>query len=85
MRKLFYTINLVILFNKIKSDKLADIIFSAGSVILNQSAEEIIKSDCKIYKENDISYHTKALRYSPKIQSLAVDFPNQNCTKFGQH
>ena len=41
---------------KIKSEELADIIFSTGSVVLNKSAEETIKSDCKIYKENDITY-----------------------------
>ena len=41
---------------KIKSEELADIIFSTGSVVLNKSAEETIKSDCKIYEENDITY-----------------------------
>ena len=41
---------------KIKSEDLADIIFSTGSVVLNKSAEETIKSDCKIYEENDITY-----------------------------
>ena len=42
--------------SKIKSEKLADIIFSTGSVVLNKSPEETIKSDCKIYEENDITY-----------------------------
>ena len=41
---------------KIKSEKLADIIFSTGSVVLNKSAAETIKSDCKIYEENGITY-----------------------------
>ena len=41
---------------KIQSKQLADIIFSTGSVMLNKSAEETIKSDCKIYEENDITY-----------------------------
>ena len=41
---------------KIKSEDLANIIFSTGSVVLNKSAEETIKSDCKIYEENDITY-----------------------------
>ena len=41
---------------KIKSEKLADIIFSTGSVILNNSPSSIIESDCKIYNENEITY-----------------------------
>ena len=41
---------------RIKSEDLANIIFSTGSVVLNKSAEETIKSDCKIYEENDITY-----------------------------
>ena len=40
----------------ITSEKLAEIIFSTGSVILNQSPEAIIESDCKIYEENELTY-----------------------------
>ncbi|MDG1701497.1 MAG: putative manganese-dependent inorganic diphosphatase [Opitutae bacterium] len=52
---------------QIKSDKLADIIFSTGSVVLNQSAKETIKSDCKIYEENDITYSVS------QIEELGFD------------
>lgn len=52
---------------KIKSEKLADIIFSTGSVVLNQSAEDTIKSDCKIYEENDITYSVS------QIEELGFD------------
>jgi manganese-dependent inorganic pyrophosphatase len=52
---------------KIKSKQLADIIFSTGSVVLNQSAEETIKSDCKVYEENDITYSVS------QIEELGFD------------
>ncbi len=35
---------------------LADLIFSSGSVIINQSADEVICSDCKTYDEGEIHY-----------------------------
>ena len=41
---------------KIKAEKLADIIFSSGSIISQQLPELIIESDCKVYKEIDITY-----------------------------
>lgn len=40
----------------VSSEKLAEIIFSTGSVILNQSPKAIIESDCKIYSENELTY-----------------------------
>ncbi|MGB0259188.1 MAG: DHHA2 domain-containing protein, partial [Coraliomargarita sp.] len=41
----------------IKAEDLADLIFSSGSVIVNQTPEEVVRSDCKIYQEsNGISY-----------------------------
>jgi manganese-dependent inorganic pyrophosphatase len=52
---------------KIQSEKLADIIFSTGSVVLNQSAEDTIESDCKIYEENDITYSVS------QIEELGFD------------
>ncbi len=52
---------------KIQSEKLADIIFSTGSVVLNQSPEDTIESDCKIYEENDITYSVS------QIEELGFD------------
>jgi manganese-dependent inorganic pyrophosphatase len=52
---------------EIKSEELADIIFSTGSVVLNQSAKDTIKSDCKIYEENDITYSVS------QIEELGFD------------
>ena len=36
--------------------ELADLIFTSGSVIVNHSASEVVRSDCKIYEEGDIRY-----------------------------
>ena len=52
---------------EIKSEELAEIIFSTGSVVLNQSAKDTIKSDCKIYEENDITYSVS------QIEELGFD------------
>ncbi len=41
----------------IKAAELAELIFSSGSVIVNLKPEEVVRSDCKIYREEgDISY-----------------------------
>lgn len=40
----------------IEAKPLADLIFSSGSVILNQSPDAVIRSDCKIYTEGDLRY-----------------------------
>ena len=40
----------------IEAPKLANLIFSSGSVILNHSLEEVIQSDCKVYAENEIKF-----------------------------
>ena len=39
-----------------ESGKLADFIFSADSVILSSSADEVISSDCKTYEEGDVKF-----------------------------
>lgn len=41
---------------KMESGKLADFIFSADSVILSSSADEVISSDCKTYEEGDVKF-----------------------------
>ncbi len=41
---------------KIKPKELADLIFSSGSVIIHQSPEEVVRSDCKIYMEEDVQF-----------------------------
>jgi len=38
------------------ADKLADLIFSAGSVILSDSPEDVIRSDMKLYNEGDVKF-----------------------------
>ncbi|MGB0370824.1 MAG: putative manganese-dependent inorganic diphosphatase [Opitutales bacterium] len=40
----------------ISADDLADLIFSSGSVILSQTPEQVVRSDCKIYNEADLLY-----------------------------
>lgn len=40
----------------ISSKDLAELIFSSGSVILNSSADEVVRSDCKIYTNGEIRY-----------------------------
>ena len=55
---------------KITSKKLSNIIFSSGSVILNETCEKIIKTDCKIYEESDFSYSVS------QIEELGFDSLN---------
>lgn len=38
------------------AESLAELIFSSGSVILNNCSEDVICSDCKIYSDGDLSY-----------------------------
>ena len=41
----------------IEAEALAELIFSSGSVIVNMKPEEVVNSDCKIYREDDeVSY-----------------------------
>jgi manganese-dependent inorganic pyrophosphatase len=40
----------------IASKELADLIFSSGSLIINNSAEQVICSDCKVYDEGEFRY-----------------------------
>lgn len=40
----------------IEPKELADIIFTAGSLIINSSAEQVINADCKIYDEGHFRY-----------------------------
>ena len=40
----------------ITADDLAEMIFSSGSVILSQTPDQVVRSDCKIYNEGDIRY-----------------------------
>jgi manganese-dependent inorganic pyrophosphatase len=51
----------------IKPKKLADIIFSAGSVVVNSKPEEVIRSDCKIYDEGKLRYSVS------QIEELGFD------------
>ena len=53
-------------------DKLADIIFSSGSVIINQSPEEVIRSDCKTYDEGQIQFSVS------QIEELGFDNFHKN-------
>lgn len=40
----------------IKVDKLAEIIFTSGSLIVSSSPEEVVSTDCKIYEETNIRF-----------------------------
>ena len=51
----------------IESKTLAKLIFSSGSVILNASPEEVIRSDCKEYVENHFRYSVS------QIEELGFD------------
>ncbi len=51
----------------IKPKELADIIFSAGSVVVNNKPEEVISSDCKIYDEGNFRYSVS------QIEELGFD------------
>ncbi|MGK0463745.1 MAG: manganese-dependent inorganic pyrophosphatase [Lentimonas sp.] len=50
-----------------KSEKLAKLIFSSGSIILNQTPEEVIASDCKNYTEGGITFSVS------QIEELGFD------------
>ncbi len=52
---------------EIKPKELADIIFSAGSVVVNSTPEEVIRSDCKIYDEGKLRYSVS------QIEELGFD------------
>ncbi|HKK19604.1 MAG TPA: putative manganese-dependent inorganic diphosphatase [Opitutales bacterium] len=51
----------------IEPKKLADIIFSAGSLILNNTPDQVIHADCKIYDEGDFRYSVS------QIEELGFD------------
>lgn len=51
----------------IEPQKLADIIFSAGSVVVNNKPKEVISSDCKIYDEGNFRYSVS------QIEELGFD------------
>ena len=51
----------------IESKTLAELIFSSGSVILNSSPEDVIRSDCKEYVENHFRYSVS------QIEELGFD------------
>jgi len=51
----------------ISSEKLAELIFSSGSVIINHTAKEVVCSDCKSYSDGDITYSVS------QIEELGFD------------
>lgn len=51
----------------VSAEDLAELIFSAGSVIINSTPEEVICSDCKIYSDGDIRYSVS------QIEELGFD------------
>lgn len=50
-----------------KADKLAELIFSSGSIILNNTPEKVVASDCKHYSEGDITFSVS------QIEELGFD------------
>ena len=50
-----------------KAEKLAELIFSSGSIILNSKPEEVIASDCKTYTEGDVTFSVS------QIEELGFD------------
>ena len=40
----------------IQSKDLAELIFSSGSVVLNSTPDEVIRSDCKVYADESVRY-----------------------------
>jgi manganese-dependent inorganic pyrophosphatase len=46
---------------------LAELIFSSGSVLLQQAPEEVIRSDCKVYQEGEVRYSAS------QIEELGFD------------
>lgn len=51
----------------IEAKTLSELIFTAGSVVVNNSPEEVIRSDCKVYDEGDIRYSVS------QIEELGFD------------
>ena len=51
----------------IEPDALADIMFTAGSVIINSKPAEVISSDCKIYEEGELRFSVS------QIEELGFD------------
>ncbi|CAI8339717.1 MAG: Cobalt-dependent inorganic pyrophosphatase [Opitutia bacterium UBA7350] len=51
----------------IESNALAELIFSSGSVITNETPDAVIRSDCKEYTENDLRYSVS------QIEELGFD------------
>jgi manganese-dependent inorganic pyrophosphatase len=51
----------------IKPEALADIIFTAGSVVINSKPAEVISSDCKIYDEGELRFSVS------QIEELGFD------------
>ncbi|NBB79240.1 MAG: putative manganese-dependent inorganic diphosphatase [Verrucomicrobia bacterium] len=47
--------------------KLSDLIFTAGSVVVNSTPEEVIRSDCKVYDEGELRYSVS------QIEELGFD------------
>lgn len=52
---------------EIQPKELAGLIFSAGSVIINNSPDKVISSDCKIYDEGEVRYSVS------QIEELGYD------------
>lgn len=51
----------------IESKALAELIFTAGSVVINSKPDEVIRSDCKIYDEGEIRFSVS------QIEELGFD------------
>ena len=51
----------------IEPEVLADIMFTAGSVVINNKPAEVISSDCKIYDEGEIRFSVS------QIEELGFD------------
>lgn len=50
-----------------KAEKLAELIFSSGSIILNSTPEEVIASDCKMFTEGGVTFSVS------QIEELGFD------------
>jgi len=51
----------------IEPKEIADLIFTAGSLIINNSSEQVVRADCKIYDEGDLRYSVS------QIEELGFD------------
>jgi manganese-dependent inorganic pyrophosphatase len=51
----------------IEANALADLIFTSGSVVINNKPEEVIRSDCKIYDEGNLRFSVS------QIEELGFD------------